>query len=198
MTRTDANGRRQTSDGERSYGRPFFRERGGPSKTFFARNCHENRMDGCSLMHPAHTANTRADLIFIHNGAPQALVGCQAAERRASSAAHPRFARATRGRSGVGGFPPLRVSAGEGDRSKDNCGGVGRRSDASAVAIARNTCRKTLKTWIQRPGPRPRPDPKSSPEMSEDASARTERPHPLIIIQQAQDEVMAARSGGCG
>jgi hypothetical protein len=28
-------------------------------------------------MHPAHTADTRADLIFIHNGAPQALVGCQ-------------------------------------------------------------------------------------------------------------------------
>ncbi len=41
-------------------------------------SCRENRMAGCSLMHPAHTANTRADLIFIHNGAPQALVGCQA------------------------------------------------------------------------------------------------------------------------
>src|SRR5271166_2202461 len=34
-------------------------------------------MAGCCLMHPAHTADTRADLIFIHNGAPQALVGCQ-------------------------------------------------------------------------------------------------------------------------
>ncbi len=175
----------------------FFASEGGRAKHFLPVTATKIEWMA-SLMHPAHTASTRADLIFIHNGAPQALVGCQAAERRASSAAHPRFARATRGRSGVGGFPPLRVSAGEGDRSKDNCGGVGRRSDASAVAIARNTCRKTLKTWIQRPGPRPRPDPKSSPEMSEDASARTERPHPLIIIQQAQDEVMAARSGGCG
>ena len=33
-------------------------------------------MAGCILMHPAHTADTRAGIIFIHNGAPQAPVGC--------------------------------------------------------------------------------------------------------------------------
>ncbi len=161
------------------------------------RNCHENRMAGCRLMHPAHTADTRADLIFIHNGAPQALVGCyenrmagcclmhhahiadirtglifihngapqalvgsQAAQRRASSTTPrvvplSRFARATRGRRG-------RVSAGY----EDGGGGVGRRSDALAVTIARNTCRKTLKTLIQRPGPLARHDPGSSPSRS--------------------------------
>ena len=37
--------------------------------------------------------------------------------------------------------------------NEDGGGGVGRRSDALAVTIARNTCRKTLKTLIQRPGP---------------------------------------------
>ena len=41
--------------------------------------------------------------------------------------------------------------------------GVGRRSDALAVTIARNTCRRTLKTLIQRPGPLPRLNPGSSP-----------------------------------
>ncbi len=39
----------------------------------------------------------------------------------------------------------------------------GRRSDASAVTIARNTCRKTLKTLIQRPSRLPRPDPGPDP-----------------------------------
>ena len=38
--------------------------------------CYENRMAGCGLMHPAHTADTRADVIFIDNGAPEVLVGC--------------------------------------------------------------------------------------------------------------------------
>ena len=33
-------------------------------------------MAGCGLMHPAHTADTRADVIFIDNGAPEVLVGC--------------------------------------------------------------------------------------------------------------------------
>jgi hypothetical protein len=28
------------------------------------------------LMHCAHSADTRPATIFIHNGAPQALVGC--------------------------------------------------------------------------------------------------------------------------
>ena len=51
------------------------------------------------------------------------------------------------------------------------------------VAVARNICRKTLKTLIQRPGRLPRRDLGSSPGMSKDASARTERPHPLIIFQ---------------
>ena len=32
------------------------------------------------LMHTAHTAKTQADLIFIYNGAPPALVGSQAAD----------------------------------------------------------------------------------------------------------------------
>ena len=124
----------------------------------------------------------------------------QAAQRRAPSTTHspskderlstgyrvvpvPRFARATRGRRGVVGFPPLRVSAGEGDHPKDGGGGAGRRSDALVVAIARNICRKTLKTLIQRPGPLPRPDPGSSPWMSKDASARSERPNAPIIFQ---------------
>ncbi len=184
------------------------------TRKFIFCNCHENRMAGCRLMHPAHTADTRADLIFIHNGAPQALVGCyenrmagcclmhhahiadirtglifihngapqalvgsQAAQRRASSTTPrvvplSRFARATRGRRG-------RVSAGY----EDGGGGVGRRSDALAATIARNTCRKILKTLIQRPGPLPRPGPGSSLGMSKGASARTERPHPLIILQ---------------
>ena len=31
-------------------------------------------------MHTAHTAKTQADLIFIYNGAPPALVGSQAAD----------------------------------------------------------------------------------------------------------------------
>ena len=70
--------------------------------------------------------------------------------------------------------------------------GLFRRRDASApatfgpkradISIARNTCRKTLKTWIQRPGPRPCPDHKSSPRLSEDDSARPERPHPLRFM----------------
>ncbi len=51
------------------------------------------------------------------------------------------------------------------------------------VAVARNICRKILKTLIQRPGPLPRHDPGSSPVMSKDASARTERPHPPIVFQ---------------
>jgi hypothetical protein len=33
-------------------------------------------MASLSLMHRAHTADTRPATIFIHNGAPQALVGC--------------------------------------------------------------------------------------------------------------------------
>ena len=32
-------------------------------------------------MHRAHTADAGPATIFIHNGAPQALVGCQASER---------------------------------------------------------------------------------------------------------------------
>ena len=59
------------------------------------------------------------------------------------------------GRRCVGGFPPLRVRAGYGG------GGVGRRSDALAVTIARNTCRKSLKTLIPPPGPLSRPDPRA-------------------------------------
>ncbi len=47
-----------------------------------------------------------------------------------ASGGPPRFARATRGRRGVGAFPPLRVSAGDGG------GGVGRRSDPLAGTIA--------------------------------------------------------------
>ena len=38
--------------------------------------CYENRMAGCGLMHLAHTADTRTDVIFIDNGAPEVLVGC--------------------------------------------------------------------------------------------------------------------------
>jgi hypothetical protein len=33
-------------------------------------------MASLSLMHCAHTADTRSATIFILNGAPQALVGC--------------------------------------------------------------------------------------------------------------------------
>ena len=182
------------------------------------------------------------------------------------------LARPTPGRRGVGGFPALRVSAGEGDHAihwlnlGDGGGGAGRRSDSPVVTIARNSqagldrglrvgrqrrhreepigrrgdpggrrapyapldrhaslamtvcnlstprpglgdtiarniCHKTLKTLIQRPSPLPRPDPGASLRMSKDASARTERPQPLIILQHPrarpgdQDEVhgMAAR-----
>ncbi len=54
-----------------------------------ARNCcYDNRMAGRCLMHPAHTEEIRADLVFIHNGAPQALVGSQAVPRHAPSATH--------------------------------------------------------------------------------------------------------------
>jgi hypothetical protein len=42
----------------------------------FIHNGAPQALAGCCLMHPAHTADTRANLIFIHNGAPQALVGC--------------------------------------------------------------------------------------------------------------------------
>ncbi len=50
----------------------------------------------------------------IQYNSPRMLRNSQAAERRAPSATLPGFARATRGRRGVGGFPPLRGSAGEG------------------------------------------------------------------------------------
>src|SRR5574337_2110208 len=38
-----------------------------------AGNCYENKMTVCSLVHRGHSAAA----IFIHNGAPQALVGSQ-------------------------------------------------------------------------------------------------------------------------
>jgi len=38
--------------------------------------CHENRMVEGNLMHRAYKANTPADVILIHNGAPPAQVGC--------------------------------------------------------------------------------------------------------------------------
>ncbi len=60
----------------------------GALASFFPRNCHENRMAGRCLMRPAHTEEIRADLVFIHNGAPLALVGSQAAQRRAPSTTH--------------------------------------------------------------------------------------------------------------
>jgi hypothetical protein len=41
-------------------------------------------MAGCGLMHLAHTADTRADVIFIDNGAPEVLVGSQAGAGDAS------------------------------------------------------------------------------------------------------------------
>jgi hypothetical protein len=44
--------------------------------------CHENRMASFSLTLRAHTADTHPTAIFIHNGAPQALVGSQARDRR--------------------------------------------------------------------------------------------------------------------
>ena len=40
--------------------------------------CHENRMASFSLTLRAHTADTHPTAIFIHNGAPQALIGSQA------------------------------------------------------------------------------------------------------------------------
>ena len=42
-------------------------------------------MAGCGLMHLAHTADTRAEVIFIDNGAPEVLVGSQVHERIAKS-----------------------------------------------------------------------------------------------------------------
>ena len=47
----------------------------GTSNRKRARYCYENGMVGGSPMHPTHTVDIRAASIFIHNGAPQALVG---------------------------------------------------------------------------------------------------------------------------
>ena len=66
---------------------------------------------------------------------------CQAAARRAPSTTLrvvplPRFAIAARGRRRGGAFPPLRVSAGEGDHAKHGGGGVGRRAPAWQLRFA--------------------------------------------------------------
>src|SRR5208337_2352327 len=53
-----------------------------PAPDVLQRACHENRMAGCGLMHLAHTADTRADVIFIDNGAPEVLVGSQGRQDR--------------------------------------------------------------------------------------------------------------------
>ncbi len=52
-------------------------------------NCYENRMAGRSIMHRAHTADIRPATIFIHNGAPQALVGSQEGAAGGRSNARP-------------------------------------------------------------------------------------------------------------
>ena len=52
--------------------------------------CYENRMAGCGLMHLVHTADTRADVIFIDNGAPEVLVGCHENSRTSVGVTWPR------------------------------------------------------------------------------------------------------------
>ena len=85
---------------------------------------------------------------------------------------------------------------------EDGSGGAGRRADALVVTIARNSCHKTLKTWIQRPGPLPRPDPGSGPGMSTGASARTQdapqnmRQIPSPSLRAEGEAIHAAVRGG--
>ncbi len=55
--------------------------------------------------------------------------------------------------------------------------GVGRRSDALAVTIARNTYRKTLETLIPRPGPlSPHPDRRAKPGDQDEVHVMAARP----------------------
>ena len=47
-------------------------------------------------MHPAHTADTRADVIFIDNGAPEVLVGCHENRMAGCGLMHPAHTADTR------------------------------------------------------------------------------------------------------